>query len=855
MENIDKSQYTPMMRQYLTIKEDYIDAIVFFRLGDFYEMFFTDAFIASKELEIQLTARDAGNKDKVPMCGVPHHAADAYIERLINKGFKVAICEQIEDPSISKGIVKRDVVRLITPGTFIENKSDEISYIAAIGININNYTISYLDLSTGDSYSLVLPKDINILINELLQISPKEIVISNFFDKTHLEKYIKSEGVVVSLNNDVETSPLFDNLYNELPSKDEQKTFKRLLNYIIKTQKRELMHLKKAVVLEASSFLRMDSNTTRNLELTETLRSNNRIGSLFWLIDKCETAMGSRYLKRQILRPLVNKDILETRYDTIDILNKEFITKQEINDLLKNVYDLERIVGRISYGNTNGKDLAQLRRSLGILPELKECLLKLNNPHTEFLSKSIDSLDEFHKLLEKAVVNDPPLTIKEGGIIKEGYNELLDEIKNKSLNIKEWLKELEETERERTGIKKLKIGYNRVFGYYIEIPRGQVGNVKDEFGYTRKQTLSNSERYITDELKQKETIILSGQEQSVKLEYELFIELRNESRKRISVIQKNANILSEVDMMTTLSTISEELNLIRPVLTTDAYIEILDSRHPVVEKVLTDGEFVPNNIILNQDTNILLITGPNMSGKSTYMRQMALTVILAQIGSFVPASSAKIPVFDAIYTRIGAADDLVSGKSTFMVEMLDANNAIKNATENSLILFDEIGRGTATYDGMALAQAIIEYIHEKIKCKTFFSTHYHELTDLDKSLPSLRNVHVSAKDENGKIIFLHKIKPGPTDKSYGINVASLADLPKGLIERSKVILNDLERNHQKLSDASSINLFNFSEFDEEEEGINDDFESEIIKELKDLSIEDVTPLEALNILNKIINKL
>lgn len=853
MNNIDKSQYTPMMRQYLTIKEDYNDAIVFFRLGDFYEMFFTDAFIASKELEIQLTARDAGNKDKVPMCGVPHHAAAAYIERLINKGFKVAICEQVEDPSVAKGIVKREVVRLITPGTYIENKSDEISYIAAIGININNYTISYLDLSTGDSYSLVLPKDLNILINELLQISPKEIVISNFFDKTHLEKYIKSEGVVVSINNDIETSEIFDNLFSELPSKEEKKTFKRLLNYIIRTQKRELMHLKKVVVLEASSFMRMDSNTTRNLELTETLRSNNRIGSLFWLIDKCETAMGSRYLKRQILRPLVNKEIIETRYDTIDILNKEFITKQEIKDLLKNVYDLERIVGRISYGNTNGKDLAQLRRSLGILPELKVCLSKLDNSHTQFLSDSIDSLDEFHDLLEKSVVSDPPLTIKEGGIIKKGYNDLLDEIKNKSLNVKEWLKELEETERIKTGIKKLKIGYNRVFGYYIEIPRGQIVNVKDEFGYTRKQTLSNSERYITEELKQKETIILSGEEKSIKLEYELFIELRDESRKLISIIQKNANIISEIDMMISMSIISEELNLIRPILTEDAYIEILDSRHPVVEKVLTESEFVPNNIILNQDTNILLITGPNMSGKSTYMRQMALTVILAQIGSFVPASSAKVPVFDAIFTRIGAADDLVSGKSTFMVEMLDANNAIKNATKDSLILFDEIGRGTATYDGMALAQAIIEYIHEKIKCKTFFSTHYHELTDLDKTLSNLRNVHVSAKDENGKIVFLHKIKPGPTDKSYGINVASLAELPKGLIERSKVILNDLERNHQKLSDASSINLFNFSEF--EEEDTVDEHESEIIKELKDVSIEDLTPLEALNILNKIINKL
>lgn len=853
MENIDKSQYTPMMRQYLTIKEDYNDAIVFFRLGDFYEMFFTDAFLASRELEIQLTGRDAGTKEKVPMCGVPHHAADAYIERLILKGYKVAICEQIEDPSEAKGIVKRDVVRLITPGTFIENKSDEITYIASIGININSYTISFLDLSTGESFSIALPKDLNVLINELLQISPKEIVISNFFDESHLEKYIKSEGIVVSINNEVEVPDIFNNLYKHLPSKEEQKTFKRLLNYIITTQKRELMHLKKAIVLESSSYVKMDSNTIRNLELTETLRHNNRIGSLFWLIDKCETAMGSRYLKKQILRPLVNKDILETRYDTIDVLNKEFITKQEIKDLLKNVYDLERIVGRISYGNTNGKDLVQLRKSLSILPELKEHLLKLNNPHTDFLSESIDTLTDFYNLLIISIVDDPPLTIKEGRIIKESYNSDLDEIRNNALNIKSWLKELEKSERLKTGIKKLRIGYNRVFGYYIEIPKGQIANVLDEFGYTRKQTLSNSERYITEELKQKETIILSSEERSVKLEYELFIELRNIARTKIAIIQKNANIISEIDMMINLSIISEELNLIRPTLVDDHTIEILESRHPVVEKVLTDSVFVPNDIVLDKNTNILLITGPNMSGKSTYMRQMALTTILAQIGSFVPAKKAKLPVFDAIFTRIGAADDLVSGKSTFMVEMLDANNAIKNATVNSLILFDEIGRGTATYDGMALAQAIIEYIHEKIKCKTFFSTHYHELTDLDQSLSTLKNVHVSAKDESGAIIFLHKVKDGPTDKSYGINVASLADLPKGLIARAKIILNDLERNHQKLSESININLFNFDDYIEVEKITKE--ENALIKELKEVSIDDMTPLEALNILNKIINKL
>ncbi len=852
MQNIDKSQYTPMMRQYLTIKEDYNDAIVFFRLGDFYEMFFSDAYLASKELEIQLTGRDAGTKERIPMCGVPHHSAEGYIEKLIQKGYKVAICEQVEDPSVAKGIVKRDVVRLITPGTYMENKTDDLIYIASIGINIESYTVSYLDLATGDSYSLSLPKDLNILINELLQINPKEIIISNYFDESHLERYIKSEGVLVSINNDTEVPTVFKHLYNNLPSKEEQKTYKRLLSYIIKTQKRELMHLKEAVVLEASSYLRMDSNTVRNLELTETLRQNNRIGSLFWLIDKCETAMGSRYLKKQILRPLVNKDTIITRYDTIDTLNKEFIIKEEIKELLKNVYDLERIVGRISYGNTNAKDLTQLRRSLSILPNLKKKLEELNNKHTSFLSTSIDALDELYNLLESSIEDEPPLTIKEGGIIKTGYNKELDELREASLNSKEWLQNLLEQEKEKTNIKKMKIGYNRVFGYYLEVPKGQIENIKEEYGYTRKQTLSNSERYITEELKKKEQVILSSEDKSVKIEYDLFLEIRDICKTHIKNIQKNANLISEVDMMISLSIISEDLNLIRPRLTDKKEVNIIDSRHPVVEKVLVDETFVPNDVLLNKKTNILLITGPNMSGKSTYMRQMALTVILAQIGSFVPATEATLPVFDQIFTRIGAADDLVSGKSTFMVEMLDVYNALTNASENSLILFDEIGRGTATYDGMALAQSIIEYIHEKINCITFFSTHYHELTDLEVSLSKLKNVHVSAEDEQGKIIFLHKVKEGPTNKSYGINVAELANIPKGVTKRAKKILKDLEFNHQKLSDDVSINLFNFDDYEEEKE---EPVSNDIIDELKDVSIEDITPIEALNILNKIINKL
>ncbi|MCF7926105.1 MAG: DNA mismatch repair protein MutS [Candidatus Izimaplasma sp.] len=853
METIDKSKYTPMMQQYLTIKEDYMDAIVFFRLGDFYEMFFKDAFLASRELEIQLTARDAGAEERVPMCGVPHHSAESYIEKLIDKGYKVAICEQVEAASKTKKLVKRDVVRLITPGTYIEKDHEDLNFIAAIGINASNYTISYLELSTGESYALLLPKDINILLNELRQINPTEIIISNYFDKSHLESYFKQEDITVSIQSDTTVSDTFNSLYKHLPSKEEQKTYKRLIAYITKTQKRELMHIKKATILEASSYLKMDSNTIRNLELVTTLRDRKKKGSLFWLLNKCETAMGSRYLKKQLLRPRINKEIIIARYDAVDTLNTEFIIKDELKELLKNVYDLERIVGRISYGNTNAKDLVQLRRSLSIIPTLKEKLKTVSDDRLTFLGETLDPLSTFHQLLKIAIVDDPPLTVKEGGIIKKGYNKELDDIKDAALNVKEWLKDLEQQEREKTSINKLKIGFNKVFGYYIEIPKGQIKNVKEEFNWTRKQTLTNSERYITEELKEKEKIILSSEEKSIKIEYDLFLDLRQKAKTKISILQKNADILSEIDLLATLSEVSETLNLVRPTITDNNTVSITDSRHPVVEKVLVEESFVPNHITLDESTQILLITGPNMSGKSTYMRQMALSVIMAQIGSFIPAKAAEIPIFDAIFTRIGAADDLVSGKSTFMVEMLDANNAIQNATKNSLILFDEIGRGTATYDGMALAQSIIEYIHEKIQCKTLFSTHYHELTDLEQSLEHLKNVHVTATNEKGKITFLHKVKTGPTDKSYGINVASLAHLPKGLIERAKLILNDLEKNHKPLNDETNITLFNFDDYEEETPKINED--SILKEELKDISIDELTPLEALNILNKLIHKL
>jgi len=830
-----------MMQQYLTIKEDYNGAIVFFRLGDFYEMFFEDALLASKELEIQLTARDAGAKDKVPMCGVPHHSSESYINRLVEKGYKVAICEQIEEAKKGIKLVKRDVVRVITPGTNIDDLDATEHFIASVGLSDNFYTISYLNISTGEANALKVPKDINALINELSTIVLKEIIIAHPLDQPYLKQYTEHENIMLSMHKNTELDPMFHELYKHLPTKDEQKTSARLINYILKTQKRTLMHLKPFKHVEASARMKMDANTIRNLELVKTIRQNQEHGSLFWLLNHTSTAMGARYLKQQLLRPLVNKEILNTRYDFIDSLNKEFITKSELKETLKSVYDLERIVGRISYGNTNGKDLIQLRKSLDILPSFKTLLSNLNLTYASFLKDSIDSLETLNTILHKALLEDQPLSIKEGNMFKEGYDEALDELKDIHLNIKTYLETLEKSEQEKTGIKKLKIGYNRVFGYYIEVPKGQITNIKDSFNYTRKQTLANAERYITEELKEKEKVILSSEEKSVQLEYELFTNLRETVKEYLGVIQKNAEIISEVDMFIALSIASEKYELIRPTLTDDHQVEILEGKHPVVEQVLELEQFIPNDILMDASTNILLITGPNMSGKSTYMRQLALTAILAQIGSFVPAKKAVLPIFDQLFTRIGATDDLISGKSTFMVEMLDANHAIKHASKHSLILFDEIGRGTSTYDGLAIAQAIIEYIHENIGAKTLFSTHYHELTDLENHLNTLKNVHVSAKEKDGEIIFHHLVKPGKADKSYGINVASLAHLPKSLIKRSENILKTLETAHKE----EPLNLFNYEALVEEEEP--HPYET-LIDEILTINPDQLTPIEALKTL-------
>jgi len=853
----DIEQYTPMMQQYLEIKKDYSDFIVFFRLGDFYEMFFQDAIVASKELEIVLTARDAGAKERVPMCGIPYHAANVYLEKLVEKGFKVAIVEQTSNPKDQKGIVKREVIKLVTPGTIIEDGSidkKDNNYIVAISEAKQGYILAFSDLTTGENYLERVPNDINILFNEVLNLNVREVVIPSKFKNKLINHYLNDYQLTISVSDNLDLPSYYKSLINEVYDKELIHAFARLVNYLEQTQKQALMHLQKVQVFDSNSYLRIDNNSKKNLELTETFRRQAKANTLFWLLDKCETAMGSRYLKQSIHRPLIDKSHIEKRYSLVESLNNNFIIKSDIQDQLKKVYDLERIVGRISFGNCNAKDLVNLKKSLKTLPTVIESLKALNNDFASEIYNKMPDFTELSSTIESALVDNPPLSIKEGGFIKGGYNKSLDEIKSGSDDSKAWLEKFVETERERTGINKLKVGYNRVFGYYIEITKSQMDLVKEEFGYVRKQTLSNSERYITNELKEKEALILGANERMINLEYELFLELREIAKQETIKLQELAREISELDMLVAFSTVSMNNRYIKPSLIEERVINIVDARHPVVE-IISDETFVENSISMGLADHILLITGPNMSGKSTYMRQLALIIIMAQIGCFVPAKQANLPVFDQIFTRIGASDDLSSGLSTFMVEMVEVNYALKNATDKSLILFDEIGRGTATYDGMALAQAIIEYCHHKINCKILFSTHYHELTYLEDDLKALHNVHVKANEENGSIVFLHKVVDGPTDRSYGIHVAKLAKLPKVVTKRANEILEELENNHgYNVIKPQTIDLFNYEESIANIETEEDKYKS-VIEQLKELDILDVTPLKAMNILNDVIEEI
>ncbi len=835
--DVDLNKITPMMRQYLEIKNANEDLIIFFRLGDFYEMFFDDAVLLSRELELTLTGKSAGLEERVPMCGIPYHAASSYIDRLIEKGYKIGICEQMEDPKSVKGLVKRDIVQIISSGTVMNGetlKSDDFNFIANIVDFKHAYGVSYADASTGEIYVLLVPHNPTKVVSEVINLGAKEVVITEKVDKAIYSMLKNQFHLPVTITDNI--SDEYKKTYEHLTDQRYVETVKHLVTYIAGNQKRNLDHLQPALVRESKNYLKMDVHTKRNLELTETLRLKQRNYSLIWLLDKTKTAMGARLLKNFILNPLIDKETIEKRYDCVDTLLKEFLLKSDLEDLLNEVYDLERLSGKVAFGNANARDMLQLKNSIKVLPAIKEILKKIG------FYKSLETLDNLFELLEKSIYENPPISVKEGYLIKAGYSPEIDELKELRKGGKDFVARFEQEEREKTGIKNLKVGYNRVFGYYIEISKGNLNLVKEEYGYQRKQTLVNAERYISPVLKEKEALILNAEEKIVELEYSLFNEIRDEVKKYIPKLQEIAKVISEADVMQSFATVSEENNYVRPTLTENE-LYIKDSRHPVVEKVI-DGEFVSNDIVMDKDTNILLITGPNMAGKSTYMRQMAIIAIMAQIGCFVPASEAKLPVFDSIFTRIGASDDLVSGESTFMVEMIEANNAISNATDKSLLLFDELGRGTATFDGMALAQSIIEYIHSHIKGKTFFSTHYHELTDLEDNLSGLKNIHVSAYEENGQITFLHKIEEGSVDKSYGIHVAKLADLPDELIKRASEILKIYEGNEKKrdikVQEALPI----------------DDLipkTSKVEEELSKIDPLEITPLEALNILYKLKN--
>ena len=841
--DVDLNKITPMMKQYLEIKEKNEDIIIFFRLGDFYEMFFEDAILVSHELELTLTGKNAGLDEKIPMCGIPHHAANVYIEKLVDKGYKIGICEQLEDPSLAKGIVKRDIIQIISKGTIMQDESlkeYENNYIGSLVDYGHSYALCYADISTGEIYSMILEHNVTKTISEIVSIGLKEIIVTDKIDVNIISILKNQFKLVVTISNEISDQKEYEYIYENLTDVRHITAIQLLLTYITNTQKRSLSHLEKVVIKDNKDYLKMDIHTKRNLELTETLRLKQRNYSLIWLLDKTKTAMGSRMLKNIIENPLVNKEEINKRYDMIEILLKEFIKKEELCNYLYEEYDLERLSGKVAFGSANAKDLLQLKTSLKYLPNIKKILEELG------FDKNVEELNDLYELLEKAIYENPPLSIKEGYIIKDGYNEELDELKSLRKGGKDFIARFEEEEKERTGIKNLRVGFNRVFGYYIEVSKGNIDLIKEEYGYERRQTLSNCERYISPILKEKEALILNAEEKIIELEYELFVEIRNKIKEYIPRLQNIAKVISEIDVLQSFATVSEENNYVRPQISDKKEIRLISSRHPVVEKVI-ETEFVSNDIIMDENTCILLITGPNMAGKSTFMRELAISVIMAQIGCFVPASEAKLPIFDAIYTRIGASDDLVSGESTFMVEMKEAANAINHATEHSLILFDELGRGTATFDGMSLAQAIIEYIHTNIKCKTLFSTHYHELTDLDQTLNGLKNVHVSAIEENGNITFLHKVKDGSIDKSYGIHVAKLADLPDNLITRASNILKVYENKELK-RDFKIQESLPIDDLMKEQK-------SPVEEELKKINILEVTPMDAMNILYQLKEKI
>ena len=869
----DRSVISPMMQKYLETKEQYKDCILFYRLGDFYEMFFEDALIAARELEITLTGKDCGLPERAPMAGIPHHAAEVYAEKLIEKGYKVAICEQLEDPKEAKGIVKRGVIRILTPGTIVESnllEEKKNNYIMSICKSGIYFGISVCDISTGEFYSSEIKGENNfaLLLDEIARFAPSEIIANSmmFECQEEMDKIRERFSIYMSRFSDKFFTDEVGNLaldYNILENKREVtnlkekplavKSINALLEYLNETQMTSLEHINTITIYNLSKYMALDINARRNLEITEKMRDKSKKGTLLWVLDKTSTSMGGRLLRRWLNDPLLEVKDIQERLDAVKELKDNMMFRGEITDTLKKVYDIERLAGKMTYGNANARDMITLKNSLERLPEAKSVLAMCQSHKLKELYENLDELKDVFALIEKSIVEDPPMTIKDGGIIKLGYDSEIDTLKRASTEGKTWLAKLEADEKEKTGIKTLKVGYNKVFGYYIEVSKSFVSQVPERF--IRKQTLTTGERYITEELKTIENQILGAEEKVVNLEYNAFVEIRTEIAKNIKRLQKTANVVSTLDVLSSFAQVAEDMNYCMPVVKDDGVINIKEGRHPVIEKMIGSGNFVPNDTYLDKNGDRLaIITGPNMAGKSTYMRQVALITLMAQVGSFVPATEAQIGVVDKIFTRVGASDDLSMGQSTFMVEMMEVATILKEATENSLVILDEIGRGTSTYDGLSIAWAIAEYIANKEKCgaKTLFATHYHELIELADKQEGIKNYSIAVKEKGEDIIFLRKIVEGGTDESYGIHVARLAGVPKVVTKRADEILTSLERKsmlsgkkqekESKKVVEGQFDMFNFKL-------------AEIAHEIDKIDLNELTPIDALNTLVKIKEKM
>lgn len=860
-------KYTPMIEQYLKIKAEVPDAFLFFRLGDFYEMFFEDAKKAAEELEITLTSRDGG-KERVPMCGVPYHSAQSYIERLITKGYKVAICEQVEDPSEAKGVVKREIVQIITPGTVMDEAMltpQENNFLVSLVYEEEKYALAAVDLSTGEIHLTELPNAIGLVRDELFSYWPKEVVIDEKNINAMLRKELQKQRKIMITPfplADQDREQLMGELERQFPQLEEVCSSNGLLNvlmllfaYLRQTQKRVLHHLHRLHRYDPEQYMLINEIAKKNLECFQTLEEGKKKGSLLWVLDRTATAMGGRLLKRWLDKPLIRIEAIRARQEAVRDLLHDRILLDELKEVLKQIYDLERLSAKVAFGTANARDLKALQTSLSQIPKLRNRLLEYSSSRLNQWGQSLDVCTDICELIAKAIVDDPPISVKEGGLIKEGYDAELDRLFEIQKKGKDWIAKLEQREREETGIKSLKVGYNRVFGYYIEVTKSNLRYLP-EGRYIRKQTLANSERFVTPELKKQEQQILQAEEQSVEKEYQIFTQIRTHIAKEVPRLQRLAEKIAKLDVLHAFATVADQYHYVQPTIHQGEELIITEGRHPVVEAVLTDETFVANDVHLDAtDRQILLVTGPNMAGKSTYMRQVALIVIMAQMGSFVPASYAKIPIIDRIFTRIGAVDDLAGGRSTFMVEMAETCHALKHATPRSLILLDEVGRGTSTYDGMALAQAIIEYIHHFVGAKTLFSTHYHELIQLEEELPRLVNVHAECVERDGKVEFMHRIAPGGADRSYGIHVAELAELPDEVIERARVLLTSLEdrstekQNSKAEKEENQLNLFEWNE-ERVNGSIRSDEEEEVLQSIREWDLMNRTPFETMQFLQR-----